>query len=112
MKWLALMLLSALTACSAESDGPAQKPREVADDVVLIGKIQHPRITESSGIVVSRKNPEIFWTHNDGGGKRQVLYAMTRTGQPLAEFRVTGAVIEDWEDIAADDKGNLFLGDI
>jgi hypothetical protein len=112
MKWLALMLLSVLTACSAESEGSAQKPREVADAVLLIGKIQHSRITESSGIVVSRKNPEIFWTHNDGGGKRQVLFAMTRTGQPLAEFRVTGAVIEDWEDIAADDKGNLFLGDI
>ncbi len=37
---------------------------------------------------------------------------MKRTGELLAEFRVTGAVLEDWEDIAADDKGNLFLGDI
>jgi hypothetical protein len=112
MKWLAPMFLCVLTACGAEPEGAAQKSREVADDVLLIGKIQHPRITESSGIVVSRKNPEIIWTHNDGGGKRQVLYAMKRAGQPLAEFRITGAVLEDWEDIAADDKGNLFLGDI
>ncbi|HEY0549729.1 MAG TPA: hypothetical protein VGF13_09010 [Verrucomicrobiae bacterium] len=112
MKWLAPMFLCVLTACSAEPGTAAQKSREVADDVLLIGKIQHPRITESSGIVVSRKNPEVFWTHNDGGGKRQVLYAMSRTGQPLAEFRIAGAVLEDWEDIAADDKGNLFVGDI
>jgi hypothetical protein len=112
MKWLVPIFLCVLTACGAESGAPAPKPREVADDVLLIGRIQHPRITESSGIVVSRKNPEIFWTHNDGGGRRQVLYAMGRTGRPLAEFRVTGAVLEDWEDIAADAKGNLFLGDI
>src|SRR5215208_5297797 len=107
MKWLAPMFLCVLTACSAEPESAASKSREVADDVLLIGKMQHTRLTESSGIVVSRRNPEIFWTHNDGGGKRQVLYAMKRTGEPLAEFRVTGAVLEDWEDIATDDKGNL-----
>jgi hypothetical protein len=84
----------------------------VAPGVLQIGQIQHPRITESSGIVVSRKNPQVFWTHNDGGGKRQVLYAITRYGQTLGEFRVTGALLEDWEDIASDDKGHLFLGDI
>ena len=71
-----------------------------------------PRITESSGIAVSRKDAGVFWTHNDGGGRRQVLYAMTRHGKPLAEFRVTGAVLDDWEDIAADDKGHLFIGDV
>jgi hypothetical protein len=112
MKWLAPMFLCVLTACGADPEGAARRPREVADDVLLIGKIQQPRITESSGVVVSRKNPEIFWTHNDGGGRRQVLYAMRRTGQPLAEFRITGAVLEDWEDIAADANGNLLLGDI
>jgi hypothetical protein len=112
MKWLAPMFLCVLTACGAEPGDGVPKPREVADDVLLIGKIQHPRITESSGVVVSRKNPELFWTHNDGGGKRQVLYAMTRVGQPIAEFRVTGALLEDWEDIASDDKGHLFLGDV
>jgi len=112
MKWFAPMFLCVLTACGAESGDAASKPQEVADDVLLIGKIQHRAITESSGIVVSRKNPELFWTHNDGGGKRQVLYAMTRTGQHVAEFRVTGALLEDWEDIAADAEGHLFLGDV
>ena len=106
------MMLSALTACGAQSPKAAPKPREVADDVLLIGRIQHPRLTESSGIVVSRKNPAVFWTHNDGGGKKQVLYAMTRTGASIAEYRVTGALLEDWEDIANDSQGHLFLGDI
>lgn len=112
MKWLALTLAGGLTACSAEPNSAGQLPQKVAPDVLLIGHIRHPRLTESSGIVVSRKKPDVFWTHNDGGGKRQVLYAMTRTGEPIAEYRVTGAVLEDWEDIAADDNGHLFIGDV
>ena len=112
MKWILPLMLSLLTACGASPDDPAPKQKKVAPGVVEIGRIAHPRITESSGVVVSRKNPAVFWTHNDGGGRRQVLYAMTRTGRPLAEFRVTGALLQDWEDIASDDKGHLFLGDI
>jgi hypothetical protein len=87
--------------------------KEVAPGVRLIGHIENPRITESSGVVASRKYPGVFWTHNDGGGpKRQVLYAMTREGKSLAAFPVTEVLLQDWEDIAIDDKGHLFIGDI
>jgi hypothetical protein len=112
MKWVAASLFCFLTACRAEPATDAAKPKQVAPGVLQIGRIQHRAITESSGVVVSRRDPELFWTHNDGGGKRQVLYGMTRYGKPLAEFRVTGALLEDWEDIAADNEGHLFLGDI
>jgi hypothetical protein len=112
MRWLAPVLVCALTACRAQSSDGTPEPKRVVPGVLQIGAIQHPRISESSGVVVSRKNPDVFWTHNDGGGKRQVLYAMTRTGQHIAEFRITGAVLEDWEDIAADNNGHLFLGDV
>jgi len=112
MKWLLTAVLPLLTACGAEPGDSAPKAVQSAPGVLELGRIAHPHITESSGVVVSRKNPAVFWTHNDGGGRRQVLYAMTRTGQPLGEFRVTGALLDDWEDIAADDQGHLFLGDI
>ena len=112
MKWLAPIWFCVLTACSAESENLASYPKTVEPGVLLIGRIEHPRITESSGVVVSRKDGTVFWTHNDGGGKRQVLYAITRLGKSLAEFRVTGALLDDWEDIAADDKGHLFLADV
>ena len=91
---------------------PLPKGKKLAPGVLAIGRIANPRITESSGVVVSRKDPGVLWTHNDGGGKRQVLYAITRTGGSLADYHVTGALLEDWEDIAIDDKGHLFLGDI
>lgn len=113
MKAVAVLILGALAACNAEpADDSPPEPRRVAPGVFQIGRIQHRSITESSGIVVSRRDPNLFWTHNDGGGKRQVLYGMTRYGKPLAEFRITGALLEDWEDIAADNSGHLFLGDI
>ncbi len=86
---------------------------EVAPDVRLIGHLTHPRITESSGVVASRQFPGVLWTHNDGGGvRKQVLYAITRTGKSLREFGVADAVLYDWEDIAIDDEKHLFIGDL
>jgi hypothetical protein len=41
-----------------------------------------------------------------------VLYGITRTGQPKAEFRLVDALLQDWEDIAIDDARHLYVGDI
>lgn len=89
-----------------------QPGREVTPGVRLVGHIADSRITESSGLAASRRHPGVFWTHNDGGGsKRQVLFAMTREGQALGAFPVTDVFIGDWEDIALDDRGHLYLAD-
>ena len=70
-----------------------------------------PRIKESSGVVASRRYAS--WTHNDGGGpKKQVLYAIDREGNTRASFSVIGVTLHDWEDIAIDDAGHLYFGDI
>lgn len=112
MKYLAPLVLCVLAACRAESNDLVASAKTVEPGVLLVGRIQNPRITESSGAILSRRDSNVLWTHNDGGGRRQVLYAMTRDGKAIAEYRVTGAVFDDWEDIAADDKGHLFIGDI
>jgi hypothetical protein len=71
------------------------------------------RISESSGVVASRRHEGTFWTHNDGGGaRRQILYAIRRNGDAVASFPIVGAVLQDWEDIAIDDAGHLFVGDL
>ena len=111
MKALFTAALCLLSACHAESGDATVKAKPVAPGVLQIGRIQHPHLTESSGVVVSRKDPTLFWSHTDGGGKKQVLYGMTRTGQPVAEYRITGALLSDWEDIAIDDAGHLYLSD-
>ena len=98
-------------SCSAQE--AALPGREVAPGVREIGRIAHPRITESSGVVASRQFPGILWTHTDGGGpKKQALFAMTRDGASAGEFFVSSVVITDWEDIAVDDQKHLFIGDI
>src|SRR5438105_15931378 len=112
--WLAI-ICSGIFFPGQEADGASGKKREkdVAPGVLQVGRITHPRITETSGIVASRQYPGVFWTHNDGGGfKKQVLYGITREGKFVAEFRVTGALLQDWEDIVIDSERHLFVGDI
>ena len=68
-------------------------------------------IDESSGIVMSRQYPGIFWTHNDSGDLPR-LFAVRANGQLVAQVRVKGAKNIDWEDIANDDQGHLYICDI
>src|SRR3954452_480338 len=78
--------------------------------VEKLGRFDHRGIAEPSGIVASRKNPGIFWVHNDSGNP-PVLFAVKRDGKLVREYRVE-AVNLDWEDIAIDDAGHLYIGDI
>lgn len=77
---------------------------------VRAGFIRHAPVRESSGIAASRTHPAVFWTHNDKGNA-PVLYAVGRDGGLLAEYHVA-ATHDDWEDVAADDNGNLYVGNI
>jgi hypothetical protein len=107
------LLLTSLLVVSLTADNAAEPDQEIAPGVRLVGHISDPRIKESSGVVASRRYTGVFWTHNDGGGpKKQVLYAIDRKGDTRASFPVVGVALHDWEDIAIDDAGHLFIGDI
>ena len=107
---LSSFLFASLTACNVAEPEPG---KEFAPGVRLVARISDPRITESSGVIASRRYSNVFWTHNDGGGpKKQVLYAIGREGQTRGAFPVVGPRFHDWEDIAIDDAGHLYLGDI
>ena len=97
--------------CSAERRKTADEfqPKTVAPGVLQVGVIQHPAIQESSGVIGCRFDTNIFWTHNDG--RRPVLYAITRSGKSVSEFPIV-AFVHDWEDIANDNEGHLYVGDI
>jgi len=75
-----------------------------------LGRLDHPAIREASGIVQSRRHPGIFWVHNDSGN-RPALFAVRRDGSLVHEFAVA-ALNVDWEDIAIDDEGQLYIGEI
>jgi hypothetical protein len=107
------LLLASLLAASLTAGNAAEPGQEIAPGVQLVGRISDPRIKESSGVVASRRYTGVFWTHNDGGGpKKQVLYAIDREGDTRASFSVIGVTLHDWEDIAIDDAGHLFIGDV
>ncbi len=84
--------------------------------VVLLSACQreggHMRaaVPELSGLVKSRKHPGVFWAHPDSGNAAE-LWAIDAMGRTLGRYRLN-AKNDDWEDIAADAAGNLYIGDI
>jgi hypothetical protein len=76
-----------------------------------VQRIASPQIGESSGLVKSRTHPGVFWTHNDSGDEPRI-FAITARGELIREIPVEGARNVDWEDIAIDDAGHLYLADV
>ncbi len=66
-------------------------------------------IGESSGLAVDSTG-QVLWTHNDGGSAPD-LFQVTRTGKILKTIRLKGIANYDWEDLARDRQGNIYIGD-
>jgi len=76
----------------------------------VTGAVQTPEAPELSGLVASRSQPGVLWTHNDSGDRARV-FAVRANGAVLADLDVPGAEAVDWEDIAIRGR-ELYLGDI
>ena len=70
-----------------------------------------PGVRESSGLAPSRKIPGIYWTHNDSGGGPW-LFALDAAGRQVGRVLVKGAANLDWEDLASDETGRLYIADV
>jgi hypothetical protein len=75
-----------------------------------VGRLDVRLVPEASGIVKSRRHSGIFWVHNDSGNP-PLLFAIRADGKIVRQFRLDVPNI-DWEDIAIDDQGHLYVGDI
>lgn len=78
--------------------------------------LEDKTIDESSGLIASRANPGLLWTHNDSD-KQALLYLIDRAGKSRGRWRIAGIKPYDWEDIAAaldpaTNRPYLFIGDI
>jgi hypothetical protein len=86
------------------------RPAGTASPLLPMGRLVHPPIREASGIVASRRHPGVFWVHNDSGNP-PVLFAVRRDGTLMKEYAVKVPNL-DWEDLASDDEGHLYIGEI
>jgi Na+-transporting methylmalonyl-CoA/oxaloacetate decarboxylase gamma subunit len=104
---------------AARKKNAKQAQAESADDsseAKVIARLEDAAIDESSGIVASRRNPDLFWTHNDSGDD-PLLFAFDREGKRRGVWRVEGAKARDWEDIAIGpgplrNQPYIYVGDI
>ena len=83
---------------------------------VHLADLEDRSINESSGIAASRRNPKLFWTHNDSGDG-PFIYAFDRQGKHRGVWRIAGASAIDWEDIAVGPgprprQSYIYIGDI
>jgi hypothetical protein len=126
---LAAALLALAAACSGSGGRlttPTSTPAPGADPAVQVDRQAFPA-KGGSGVVASARYPGVLWAIRDRGGSDQpgrpktALYAYkTEQGQvsalaPQMPFRaipVVGASNRDWEDIARDDQGGLWIADI
>lgn len=107
---LALLLPAVLLAALAGPADGKDKDKKAAKKFRQ-GRIEAEAVQESSGIVASRRHDGVFWTINDSGNAPS-LYAITREGELLGEFPVAGVKNDDWEDLAIDDDGYLYVADV
>jgi hypothetical protein len=127
---LASVLICVLTAwaagvCGCAAAGSRGRDRsyaamEAAERVPKVPRrevrLAEEALNESSGVAASRRNPGLFWTHNDSGDG-PYLYAFDGAGGRRGVWRVTGAQADDWEDMAAGPgpepgRAYLYVGDI
>lgn len=111
--------LQSESAAASEKKGSDKRGLEGAANAAqsrIIAKLEDASIDESSGLIASRRNPGLFWTHNDSGDD-PVIFAFDRQGKRRGVWRVEGAKARDWEDIAIGpgperNRPYLYVGDI
>ena len=110
---IAALILFSLLATGTASELPSAKPIPMR----LVGKMNFAPISESSGIVRSKLWPDWLWTHNDSGDTARI-FAVRKSGtiikpswagESYQGLHISDAANIDWEDIATDESGNLFI---
>ena len=83
---------------------------------VEMGAVNTYNVWEASGLVASRQNPGVLWTHNDSGYRGSV-FALATNGAWLAQYQIPDIYSGDFEDISFGPGPlphfqYLYLGDI
>jgi hypothetical protein len=103
----------ASTGAAASAD--AAGADAVGPEARVACRVSDPRITEASGVAVSRRHPGIVYVHNDSGDSARI-FAVGPDGRTRAVFTLAGAQNRDWEGMALGRDGAgrpaLYVADI
>ncbi|SIT07654.1 hypothetical protein SAMN05421796_11254 [Chryseobacterium piscicola] len=91
------------------SCNPKTENTQAKEDTLKVEFTLPKKLKEVSGIALSQDQKTI-WAIEDAGNKN-VVYAVDRTGNLIADVVVENAENNDWEDITKDNAGNLYIGD-
>lgn len=103
-----LVLFAAALPLAGQDEGTAKSPFQ---QPVRIGSLPKKTIPEASGITRSRRYEDVYWTHNDSGGKAEI-FAVRRQGDVVRRIAIPGATNNDWEDLAIDHQNRLVVADL
>lgn len=106
MKFDLKMNLAFAVAVFAAASATAQQ--QLAPGVFLLGRFADTNISESSGVILSHRERNAYWTHNDGDDR---LFGITRDGRSLGSWSLGGIQTIDFEDMAWS-PGRIYIGDI
>lgn len=98
-----------LCGCSTDRKNANFQVNEPKYQVQKIGKMSKEQVKESSGLELAPDNTT-FWTHADSGNPPKI-YQINAQGKLLNAFSVPNTTNLDWEDIAKDDQGYVYIGD-
>ena len=81
--------LSAVATPKATAACPTFQPPQQT------GNVDNSALKEVSGMAASRRQPGVFYVHNDGSKAGSVVYAINEQGASLATYRLDDVEPED-----------------
>lgn len=81
--------------------------KQLTIDAVPVGTMTSA-LLESSGIAVTQ--PNRIWSHNDSGNPNKII-CIDSSGNVLRTLTISNAENNDWEDMALDPSGKLYICD-
>lgn len=107
MRYITVTLVYCLFSCITFG-------QELSADRVKLGRVKDSRMSELSGLIISHKYENKFWTHNDSGDSARI-FLIDKKANLKAIFSLEGIEAKDIEDIASfryDGKSFLIVADI
>jgi hypothetical protein len=94
----AIVSLTAFVTLTVGIAAQQQAPSSASNCRVVGNTVRLRDLPEASGVAASRRTPGLFWAHNDSGDP--LIFGLDSEGAIKSRVRVTGASVDDWEDIA------------